>query len=91
MASYLSAILPNLLSRRTKVPNGVFWMKGMIGIIVNAVACLFMLAFIVIFCFPVSILKLQVLSTLADDVQFAMPVEIDTMSTYTDLLLPFTC
>ncbi|KIY03711.1 uncharacterized protein Z520_00402 [Fonsecaea multimorphosa CBS 102226] len=52
MASYLSAILPNLLCRRTKVVPGPFWMPGAIGLVVNAVSCLFMMAFIVIFCFP---------------------------------------
>lgn len=53
MASYLSAIVPNLLSRRTKVVPGYFWMKEPIGMVVNIVASLFMMAFIVIFCFPV--------------------------------------
>ncbi|KAI1629592.1 amino acid/polyamine transporter I [Exophiala viscosa] len=52
MASYLAAILPHLLSRRKKVVPGYFWMKGPIGFVVNTVACVFMLAFIVIFCFP---------------------------------------
>lgn len=56
-------------------------MKGMVGLIVNAVACLFMLAFIVIFCFPVSSPEIptsyfRMLTT----VKFAMPVEVDTMS-----------
>ena len=53
MASYLTAILPNLLSRRSKVLPGFFWMSGPIGFVVNTVSCLFMMAFIVIFCFPV--------------------------------------
>ncbi|KIW65905.1 hypothetical protein PV04_08120 [Phialophora macrospora] len=52
MASYLTAILPNLLSRRSKVVPGYFWMKGPIGFAVNTISCLFMMAFIVIFCFP---------------------------------------
>ena len=57
MASYLTAILPNLLSRRKKVTPGPFWMSGLIGFAVNMMACLFMLAFVVIFCFPVSICR----------------------------------
>ena len=52
MASYTAAILPHLLSRRSNVTPGYFWMKGPIGYVVHAVSCLFMLAFIVIFCFP---------------------------------------
>jgi hypothetical protein len=50
--SYLAAILPHLLSRRANVTPGWFWMKGPIGFIVNAIACLYIIAFIVIFCFP---------------------------------------
>ncbi len=53
MSSYLTAILPNLLSGRKKVTPGYFWMKGPIGFVVNTVACLFMMVFIVLFCFPV--------------------------------------
>lgn len=41
-------------------------MKGMIGMVVNAVACLFMLAFIVIFCFPVSEVEVSKSLTPAD-------------------------
>ncbi|KAJ6786634.1 hypothetical protein PWT90_03724 [Aphanocladium album] len=50
--SYLSAILPHLLSGRTNVTPGWFWMKGPIGFIVNGIVCLYIIAFIVIFCFP---------------------------------------
>ena len=50
--SYLMAILPHLLSKRANVTPGWFWMKGSIGFIVNGVACLYIVAFIVIFCFP---------------------------------------
>jgi hypothetical protein len=53
MSSYLAAILPNLLSGRKRVTPGYFWMKGPIGFVVNTVACLFMMTFIVLFCFPV--------------------------------------
>ncbi|KFY40308.1 hypothetical protein V495_05484 [Pseudogymnoascus sp. VKM F-4514 (FW-929)] len=50
--SFLCAILPHLLSRRRNVTPGWFWMSGYIGFIVNAVACLYIIAFIVIFCIP---------------------------------------
>ena len=50
--SYLAAILPHLLSKRVNVAPGWFWMKGYIGFIVNAISCLYIMAFVVIFCFP---------------------------------------
>lgn len=50
--SYLAAILPHLLSRRSNIDPGWFWMKGVWGFIVNGVACGYMIVFIVIFCFP---------------------------------------
>ncbi|KAL8726165.1 MAG: hypothetical protein Q9166_006882 [cf. Caloplaca sp. 2 TL-2023] len=50
--SYVSAILPHLLSRRKTVVPGWFWMKGMTGFIINGVACAYIIVFIVIFCFP---------------------------------------
>lgn len=50
--SYLCAILPHLLSRRANVVPGWFWMKGPLGYIINAISCLYIIAFIVIFCFP---------------------------------------
>ncbi|KFY25224.1 hypothetical protein V491_01862 [Pseudogymnoascus sp. VKM F-3775] len=50
--SFLCAILPHLLSRRRNVTPGWFWMKGASGFIVNAIACLYIIAFIVIFCIP---------------------------------------
>lgn len=52
MASYTAAILPHLLSGRKRIQPGPFWMKGAIGFIANAVSCVFMLVFIVVFCFP---------------------------------------
>ncbi|CZS97110.1 probable choline transport protein [Rhynchosporium agropyri] len=51
--SYLCAIVPHLLGGR-KLQPGYFWMHGAIGYIVNAISCIYMLAFIVIFCFPSS-------------------------------------
>ncbi|KAF2719798.1 choline transporter [Polychaeton citri CBS 116435] len=53
-ASYLAAIIPHLLTRRRNVPRGVFWMGGSIGFIVNTIACLYMMAFMVVYCFPYS-------------------------------------
>ena len=51
-ASYITAILPHLISRRSNVTPGWFWMHGIAGYIVNAVSCLYIAAFIIIFCFP---------------------------------------
>lgn len=50
--SYISAILPHLLSGRKNVQPGWFWMKGAAGFIVNSIVCLYIVVFIVIFCFP---------------------------------------
>ena len=51
-SSYLATILPHLLTKRKNVPQGYFWMGGVVGPIINSVACLYMVVFIVIFCFP---------------------------------------
>ncbi len=53
--SYLAAILPHLLSGRSNIAPGWFWMKGLTGYLVNAVSCLYIVAFAVIFCFPPSL------------------------------------
>jgi choline transport protein len=50
--SYLAAILPHLLSRRALVTPGWFWMPGAVGFVVNGLACVYIAAFVVIFCFP---------------------------------------
>ncbi|KAJ9653970.1 hypothetical protein H2201_009067 [Coniosporium apollinis] len=50
--SYLAAILPHLLSNRSSVSPGRFWMKGPVGYVVNIISCLYITAFVVIFCFP---------------------------------------
>ena len=50
--SFLSAILPHLLSGRKNVTPGWFWMKGMIGFIVNGISCAYIIVFVVVFCFP---------------------------------------
>ncbi|KAG4420678.1 hypothetical protein IFR04_006166 [Cadophora malorum] len=52
--SYLCAILPHLLSGRKNIQPGWFWMHGPIGYVVNGFSCLYIVAFIVIFCFPYS-------------------------------------
>lgn len=52
--SYLAAILPHLLSKRANVAPGWFWMKGISGFLVNGIASLYIIAFVVIFCFPFS-------------------------------------
>ncbi|TAQ90123.1 hypothetical protein B7494_g1581 [Chlorociboria aeruginascens] len=50
--SYLTAILPHFLSKRANIAPGWFWMNGMTGFIVNGIACLYIVVFVVIFCFP---------------------------------------
>jgi choline transport protein len=50
--SYLMAILPHLLSGRSNIVPGWFWMRGFTGYIVNLISCIYMAVFIVIFCFP---------------------------------------
>ena len=50
--SYITAILPHLLNRRANITPGWFWMPSPIGYIVNTISCLYIAAFIVIFCFP---------------------------------------
>lgn len=50
--SYLFAILPHVLTRRSSVAPGYFWMKAPIGYTVNILSCIYIVAFIVIFCFP---------------------------------------
>ncbi|USW47738.1 Putative amino acid/polyamine transporter I [Septoria linicola] len=51
-ASYLLAILPNILTRRSNVPRGPFWMPGAIGYIVNTSACILIVFFNIFLCFP---------------------------------------
>lgn len=53
--SYLAAILPHLLRRRAGITPGWFWMKGPVGFVVNALACVYIFAFVIIFCFPFSL------------------------------------
>ena len=53
--SYLAAILPHLLYRRANVTPGPFWMRGLLGYIINGIACTYIVVFDVIFCFPFSL------------------------------------
>ncbi|PGH00655.1 hypothetical protein AJ80_09146 [Polytolypa hystricis UAMH7299] len=53
--SYLTAILPHLLSGRTSIKPGYFFMRGWLGFVVNAFSCGYIIVFIVIFCFPFSL------------------------------------
>lgn len=50
--SYLAAILPHLLSKRANVAPGWFWMPGATGFVVNGISSLYIVAFVIIFCFP---------------------------------------
>lgn len=53
--SYLMAILPHLLSGRTHLVPGWFWMHGSTGFAVNLISCLYIIVFFVIFSFPYSL------------------------------------
>lgn len=50
--SYLAPLLPYLVSGRTTVTPGYFWVPGTLGIVVCALACGYLTTFSVIFCFP---------------------------------------
>jgi choline transport protein len=54
-ASYVAALLPNLLNRRQHVQPGPFHIKGIWGDICLAISCAYIIVFIVIFCFPYSL------------------------------------
>ncbi|PKY09092.1 putative choline transport protein [Aspergillus campestris IBT 28561] len=49
--SYFTAIFPHILTRRSSFVPGHFWM-GRVGYAVNILSCTYILAFVVIFCFP---------------------------------------
>lgn len=52
-ASYTLAILPHLLTGRKNIEvYGPFHLKGLIGFLVNGIACTYMIVFFVIYCFP---------------------------------------
>ncbi|RDW90127.1 putative choline transport protein [Aspergillus mulundensis] len=49
--SYFAAILPHVLTKRSSFVRGYFWM-GNIGYLFNILSCIYIIAFVVIFCFP---------------------------------------
>jgi choline transport protein len=51
-ASYCAAILPNLLTGRKNIKYGTFELKGMLGFVLNAIACAYIIVWFVIYCFP---------------------------------------
>lgn len=55
ISSYLAAILPNLLRRREGMEHGYFRMPRRLGLLINSVACVFMVVLFVIFCLPYSL------------------------------------
>ncbi|OGE52411.1 hypothetical protein PENARI_c010G06967 [Penicillium arizonense] len=50
--SYFLAIFPHIMTRRSSFVPGYFFMNNKIGYVVNTLACIYILAFVVIFCFP---------------------------------------
>lgn len=53
--SYFMAIFPHILSKRKSFVPGFFFMNDTIGYIINILSCIYILAFVVIFCFPFAI------------------------------------
>jgi choline transport protein len=53
--SYFTAMFPHILSGRSLITPGYFHMKNWIGYIVNILSCIYIVAFIIIFCFPYTI------------------------------------
>ncbi|ORY12433.1 amino acid/polyamine transporter I [Clohesyomyces aquaticus] len=51
-SSYIAAILPHILSRRRHVVPGWYWMPDGVFYTVAGVACAYIAAFVVIYCFP---------------------------------------
>lgn len=52
--SYFTAICPHIFTRRSSFQRGYFWM-GPVGYLINSLSCIYILAFIVIFCFPATV------------------------------------
>ncbi|QDS70803.1 hypothetical protein FKW77_004595 [Venturia effusa] len=50
--SYLAAILPHVLSRRKNMAPGPFWMPASVAYAVHGISCVYIIVFVVIFCFP---------------------------------------
>ena len=53
--SYFAAIFPHILTRRSSFTPGFFLMNNTIGFIINTLSCIYILAFVVIFCFPAAL------------------------------------
>jgi choline transport protein len=53
--SYLAALIPFLCHGRASVAPGPFFIRGPLGFVVNAVSCLFMLVWLVFYCFPYAV------------------------------------
>lgn len=53
-ASYLAAILPHLLSGRSNIVPGPFWMPNIVSKIFSVISCSYIVVFIIIYCFPYS-------------------------------------
>lgn len=52
LLSYLAAILPHLLNRRSMVQPGKFWMPEPLASLIHALSCIFICIFTVIYCLP---------------------------------------
>jgi len=52
MSSYIAALLPYLLRGRRGVKHGYYRLPHVLGLVLNTLACVFMLVCFVIFCFP---------------------------------------
>lgn len=50
--SYFMAIFPNVLTRRSSFVPGFFFMNNTIGYIVNTLSSIYIIAFVILFCFP---------------------------------------
>ena len=53
--SYFMAIFPHILTRRSSFVPGFFFMKNSIGYVINILSCIYILAFVIIFCFPYAV------------------------------------
>jgi choline transport protein len=55
-ASYIAALLPYLFSRSRPIfETGAFYMRGMLGFLVNSWACAYLMVWFVIYCSPYSL------------------------------------
>ena len=63
--SYLAALIPFLISGRSSVTRGAFFMPGWVGHAVSGVACSYMVVWIIFYCFP------YVLPATADNMNYS--------------------